>query len=166
MSRQKNVLLTYQILYVSQQDLSQAAFFAQHLLDKALHFEPWEARWQSYLHQGAYMTAMVVAYGRPFTESRGYPRFPAKLLQNLTPEEKDLHSSLLSLRNKIYAHTDLIERKVRPIFFNDKPSAIEALPPMRMSASELKSVRLPISKISHSINAKLHELVPEVREET
>ena len=36
MTPQKNALLTYQVLYVAQQDLSQAAFFAKHV-EQTLH---------------------------------------------------------------------------------------------------------------------------------
>jgi hypothetical protein len=165
MTRKENLILTYQILYVSQQDLSHAAFFADHMLEKSSHAESWEVNWKEYLHQVAYMTAMVTAYGRPFTECRGKPQFPARVLKNLIPEEKLLHNSLLDLRNKVYAHTELAERKVRPIIFNNKPSAIEVLPSMRMSASELIAVRHLIKKISISIDARLKELAPDIQGE-
>ena len=166
MTPQKNALLTYQVLYVAQQDLSQAAFFAQHLLDKGWHYEPWEVRWQTYLHQGAYMTSMVVAYSRSFTESRGFPKFPTRLLQSLTAEDRVLHKRLLGLRNGIYAHTDVEARKVRPFVHEGRPNAIEVLPPMRMTSADLQHVRALISKISHAVIAKLHELAPEVGERT
>ena len=158
-------LATYQLLHVAQQDLSQAAFFADHLRRQGWHAEPWEVSWQDYLHQGAYMTSMVVAYARPFTESRGWPKFPSRLLR-LDQEQKLLHKRLLQLRNEIYAHTDVAARKIRPIVFEGKPSAIEVLPPMRMSPSELLAVRKLIFGIGEAVNIRLEELAKLVGERT
>jgi hypothetical protein len=159
----KNLLETYQLLHVAQQDLSQSAFFADHLLNKGWHFEPWEVAWQTYLHQGAYMTAMVIAYSRPFTESRGFSKFPNKLLQ-LDSKEKELHKRILDLRNEIYAHADVASRKIRPIIFNGSPNAIEALPPMSMSQSDMLEIRCLISKISISVKNRILELSELVAE--
>lgn len=159
------MVATYQLLHVAQQDLSQAAFFADHLRQQGWHAEPWEGSWQDYLHQGAYMTAMVVAYARPFTGSRGWPKFPARLLR-LDAEQKLLHERLLQLRNELYAHSDVAARRARPIMFKGKPNAIEALPPMRMSATELLAVRKLILTISQGVNARLEELSRDVGEQT
>ena len=51
----------YEVLYVAQEDLAQATYFASHLLKKGWHFEPWERRWTTYMQQSAYTTALVVA---------------------------------------------------------------------------------------------------------
>ncbi len=160
-----NAHQTYQILHVAQLDLSQAAFFADHLITQGWHFETWETNWRTYLHQSAYVTAMVVAYSRPFTESRGWPKFPTRLLQ-LDPDKKKLHKRLLDLRNQVYAHTDVAARKIRPIVFKGKPTAIEVLPPMRFTNEEISAIRQLIVTISHAIQAKLQELSTIVAEQT
>ena len=55
-----------------------------------------------------YETTMIVAYARPYTNSRGtilsvsLKRTGAKL----TEEQKELHQTLLELRNKVFAHSD------------------------------------------------------------
>lgn len=165
-SPKRNDRETYQLLHVAQQDLSQAAFFADHLLTQCWHFEPWETTWREYLHQSAYVTAMVVAYGRPFTESRGWPKFPTRILKVLDQDQKKVHERLLALRNEVYAHTDVSARKVRPIIFNGKPTAVEVLPPMRFDAEELRSIRQLVSTISHAIQAKLQELSVFVADKT
>src|SRR5881394_1195503 len=54
---------------------------------------------------------MVVAYCRPFSgNDQGLetkiPRLPLRTLQVLTPEERELHGTLLEERNTILAHSD------------------------------------------------------------
>jgi hypothetical protein len=157
----RHALQTYQLLYVAQQDLSQAAFFCDHLLHKGWAREPWQGRWQTYLHQGAYVTAMVVAYCRPFTVSRGWPKFPTRLLQ-LNADEKILHQQLLDLRNAVYAHSDVEARKIRPIAFGGLPTAIEVLPSMRFPLERLQAIRQMIRLVSVNIQARLEELSPSL----
>lgn len=51
--------------------------------------------------------AAVVAYWRPFSESKGLPKLSFKRLGIIpTEEEQDLHSALRTQRNKVVAHTD------------------------------------------------------------
>lgn len=106
---------------------------------------------------------MVIAYCRPFTDSRGWPKFPKRLLR-LTPEERELHERLLSLRNAVYAHSDIEARNIRPVWLNEHPTAVEALPPMRFSMAELESIRKLIYLICMNIAGKLDELFPSVKE--
>lgn len=59
-------------------------------------------------------TAFVVAYNRPFVESRGGRKLSLKRINvQLTKDEEALHAKLLLLRNKIYAHTDMDYAHVR-----------------------------------------------------
>lgn len=55
-----------------------------------------------------YETTMVVAYGRPFSQSRN--RLPVFAWKHagvkLTDEEKTLHEKLITHRNKLHAHSD------------------------------------------------------------
>lgn len=162
--KNNNLLLTYQVLHLSQIDLSQSAFYADHLCSQQMHHEPWEIDWKEYWHQMAYMTAMIISYSRPFSPGRGLPNFPSKLLKDLTVDEKSLHEQLLSLRNRIYAHTDLDFKKVRPIIHNGIPTAIESHPQLRMTASEIKNVRKLIQKISIAIQDKISEISCNNRE--
>ena len=129
---ERNAKQTYALFYAGQQDLDQAAFYANHLQSKGWYLEPWEGSWQNYLHQAAYVTSMVICYGRPFTESRGWPKFPKRILRVLITEQKQLHRHLLDLRNGVYAHTDVAARKNRPITLGEHPSAIEVIPPLKL----------------------------------
>ncbi|QKK01287.1 MAG: hypothetical protein HND55_00690 [Pseudomonadota bacterium] len=162
---ERNAQQTYALLYAGQQDLSQAAFYADHLQSKGWYLEPWEGSWQDYLHQAAYVTSMVISYSRPFTESRGWPKFPKRILRVLDTEQKQLHRHLLDLRNEVYAHTDIAARKNRPITLGGQPSAIEVIPPLKCSADELMQVRILIRDISLEIERKLAELAETVAKE-
>jgi len=161
--QKNNNLTTYQLLHVAQQDLSQAAFFADHLRLNRWSAEPWEVNWKQYLHQCAYMTAMVTAYCRPFTIARGFPKFPSRLLK-LDNEQRELHERLLALRNEVYAHSDIKSRKVRPMSRNGSRTTVEVLPPMRMSEEELMAVRILITHISQAIQERMSVVRPLVSE--
>ncbi|WP_421993991.1 hypothetical protein [Roseococcus sp.] len=60
----------------------------------------------AYFHQTVYMTSLVVTYARPFTKSEGWPDFPGRMLRIYDAEERQLHATLLSWRDEIYAHSD------------------------------------------------------------
>ena len=55
-----------------------------------------------------YETTMIVAYARPFLDSRGkIPQLSFKMAgAKLTDEQKGLHRRLLTVRNKVIAHSD------------------------------------------------------------
>lgn len=52
-------------------------------------------------------TALVVAYGRPFTRTRSDPCLPAGALKVLSPELTETHAYLLEARHKVYAHSEI-----------------------------------------------------------
>lgn len=65
-----------------------------------------------------YETTMVVAYGRPFAESRGHGApFAWKHIKpgfELEPHEAVLHEKLMECRNKLHAHSDGDFTKIVP----------------------------------------------------
>ena len=155
----------YKRLYVAQEDLRQAASFAAYILKNAWHFYPWERRWTTYMKQSAYTTAFVVSYARPFTQSRGWPRIPKKLVP-YDQEQKALHERILTLRNEVYAHTDVENRDVRPYKILGQPSAIEMLPPMRLSKEETEKILQMIRLTNDAISIRLAQLIDAVQDET
>lgn len=69
-------------------------------------------------HYWAYHTAIVAAYGRPFTENKPLGRLPAApVLRTLTPEQRELHEAILENRNAVAAHSDL---RARPVYYMPK----------------------------------------------
>ncbi len=157
----------YELLYVAQEDLDQASFYARHLLKKGWHFVLWESRrrWTTYMQQSAYTTALVVAYSRPFVESRGWPKFPRRLIQ-YSPNQKKLHESVLNLRHEVYAHSNVGSRRIRPMKINGHPSAIEFLPAMRLTKEETEDLLEMISITRSTIHARLEKLIDTVASET
>jgi len=105
-ARQRASQQRYALLFVAQQDLLQARSFAAHLIEHGWHYEPWEKHSSIYVQQAAFATALVLAYCRPFTVARGWPKFPTGLLAH-TLDEKALHERLDALRNAVYAHSDV-----------------------------------------------------------
>jgi hypothetical protein len=55
-----------------------------------------------------YETTLVIAYGRPFSQSRGeVPPLTMKMVKlKLSKERQELHDRLVEMRNKITAHSD------------------------------------------------------------
>jgi len=155
----------YKRLYVAQEDLRQAASFAAYILKNGWHFHPWERRWTTYMKQSAYTTALVISYARPFTESRGWPRIPKRLVP-YDQEQKALHERILTLRNEVYAHTDVEKRDVRPSKILGRPSAIEMLPSMRLSKEETEKILQMIRLTNDAISIRLAQLIDAVQDET
>jgi hypothetical protein len=152
----------YALLHVAEEDLRQANFFAAHILKKGWHFEPWEKRWSVYMQQAAFTTALATAYSRPFTESRGWPKFPMRLLKAFDTEQQKLHKRVLKLRSLVYAHSDVGNRFNRPVSLEGYPTAIEALPPMRFTREEIATLQSMITIAQESIRARKHQLITSV----
>lgn len=55
-----------------------------------------------------YETTAILAYARPFSESRGgFPKLSLKMIGvQLDDQNKELHENLLDLRNRVVAHSD------------------------------------------------------------
>ena len=86
----------YSRLYVSRMDLEAAGLSLSMLIKKGWHAKPWQRRGSVYAQQSAYVTAFVVAYARPFTQSHGWPKFPSELML-FTDKELELHGQIIAL---------------------------------------------------------------------
>ena len=155
----------YQRLTVWRHDLSEAAYFAGFLLKKGWHFDPWDKkiRWPTYMQQAAFTTALVAAYCRPFVETRNGAVLSMKLAP-YTDGEHELHEKLKSLRNTVYAHSDIELRQVRPVSFNGRATAIERLPSLKLTRGETERTLAMIAKTSKAIGEKIQDLIARVEE--
>lgn len=63
-------------------------------------------------HYGAYHTAIVNAYARPFTENKPLGRIAPSVRKILSADERELHDELLVERHTAAAHSDLTARPV------------------------------------------------------
>lgn len=155
----------YARLHVALHDLYQARSFASHIEKKGWHFEPWERRWTTYMQQSAFTTALAIAYSRPFTESRGWPKFPSRFLSVYDEKQRNLHKRILKLRNLVYAHSDIGTRFIRPVDFGGFATAIEALPTMRFTKEEIECILAMIALLETAIRERLQQLIGAVSDE-
>ncbi len=125
----------YTKLYASADDLRLARQWAQHIQKKRYFHKPW-ARGKVYLRQSAYVTALVVAYGRVFAPGRGGYNFPKRLVPYDDAERK-LHERLLDLRHKVHAHSDLDKWNVRPWSIDGFSTAIVGQPTHLIDEADL-----------------------------
>ncbi|MCX7321966.1 MAG: hypothetical protein NT113_21660, partial [Hyphomicrobiales bacterium] len=84
-----------------QQALSASAFL--HELDEGEEYSKVDLR-----RFRCFETTLVIAYTRPFTQSKGgYPPLTMKMIDfHPTPENRALHDQLMQMRNQIVAHSD------------------------------------------------------------
>src|SRR6185312_5754397 len=156
---------TYALLHVSEEDLRQASFYASHLLKKGWHSEWYERRGTVYYQQAAYTTALVMAYTRPFTQTRGGSSLHGKTIAGFSEEQKAQHKRMKVLRDNIYAHTDIPTRRVRPVSFAGYPSAIETVPPMRLHKAEVEHLQTMIALVQKSIGEQKRGLLHAISAE-
>jgi hypothetical protein len=94
------------VLWVAAQDLELAKEYAQTILKQRWHHQFFEVRRSTYIRQSAFTSALVLAYCRPFTQSRGFPCVPERVLA-MNSSDKALHKIILKLRNKFHAHSEV-----------------------------------------------------------
>lgn len=115
------------------------------------------------MQQAAFTTALIAAYCRPFVETRN----GAVLSMRLAPyseNERELHEKLRSLRNTIYAHSDIDLRQVRPASINGRATAIVRSPSLKLTREETVRILSMIAKASKAIDEKLQDLIARVEE--
>jgi len=118
-----------------------------------------------------YETTFIVAYSRPFTESRGgLPRLSYKALGvRLTKFTRSIHESILAKRDKIFAHSDpsAVDYYASVMNFR-RPDGSEfsVLGPTRfregfeLDETELRRANVLAECLLHTISSLLHEMHP------
>ncbi|WEQ54782.1 hypothetical protein LV564_11460 [Komagataeibacter nataicola] len=152
-------------LVASASDIGFARDAAEHLLKKKWYNRmPW-SRGKVYFHQSAYVTTLVVSYGRVFeVGKRGY-NFPNKLLR-YEADEKVLHTKLLSLRNKVHAHSDLDRWSVRPWHADGFSTEIVGQPFHVIEEADIRLFLAMTSKLLTRISVRHEEIVAPYRAAT
>jgi len=155
-------LRLYERLYVSALDLARARYYAKFLLKKGWHSNPWERRGSLYLQQSAFTTALIVSYGRPFTNSNGWPKFPPSLLK-LSDTQLALHFKLIKLRHQVYAHSDSVSFEIKPVYnFEGAHFDVVGEPFRKLESDECEEVAVITTKVIENIGQKLASLRPSV----
>jgi hypothetical protein len=129
----------FERLQASINDFAQAKFCVRYLLKKKWHYGPWERRMSIYEQQTAFVTALIVAYARPFTRSKGWPNFPKRLVPYDT-EQWLIHEKVLALRDEIFAHSDSQHFKFDPFQAHNFRTTIERVPFVVLSAENTEII--------------------------
>jgi len=107
-------------------------------------------------------TALVVAYARPWIDSRGQSvadrAVPASLLRSLTSNQRKTHDFLLHLRNKEVAHSDADVLDLHLRLYPDGHSAIFRTSREAFTRADLKYIRRIIEKLESEIDRRCVEL--------
>ena len=151
----------YEKLWVSWQDIVFADYCAGVLLKKGWHAHPWERRGTIYKQQVAFTTALITAYARPFTGSKGWPKLPPDLIAAYDEQEKALHAQILRQRHTIYAHSDGGSYSVRPWLVSGFNSALVKGPSLRITAEEAAMLQTMASKLFVAMGARMRDMVRE-----
>ena len=97
------------------QAMSAASFLLQEVEDEVLYGL---ADWRRFR---CYETTMVVAYARPFSQSKGkVPRLGWKTLGvELSADELSLHDKVIAHRNTLYGHSDADAVELRTLYLHE-----------------------------------------------
>jgi hypothetical protein len=145
-------------LHVSSLDLNFAQYCVGVILKKGWHCQPWEKRGSIYQQQSAFMSALVIAYARPFTKSRDWPKFPSEL-KKFDSEENTLHDHMIELRNSVYAHSDSKNYSVTPWRSGNFSTDIVGGPALRVGAEQAALLRQMINKLQLAIQRRMSQIV-------
>jgi hypothetical protein len=143
---------------VSHDDIAFARYCATVLLKKGWHNQPWERRGKVYEQQAAYTTALVTAYGRPFTKSKGWPPFPENLI-TYDHQERLLHDQIIKMRHTVYAHSDSASYKILSGRIGTSQTTIIRRPALCITADNTKLFLAMSDKLLSSISARMESLL-------
>ena len=153
----------YGKLYVSSYDISIACQAARFLKKKGWHGYTFMRRGSTEIQQIAHTTTMIVAYSRPFKPGRSSGMtFPERLLQPYSAEEREMHTRLLILRDKVHAHMDVDSYNIRPLD-NEYIKSIENLPYTNFSADEIDRFLSMTDGLRDRLHARMEEIHASAR---
>jgi hypothetical protein len=157
-------LRLYRRLYLARIDLDEAKATVAELLARRLPLprsKPPSALLMSLT------TALVVAYARPFANSRGVSdvadkSVPGALLRVLSSGERHLHDALLDIRNKEMAHSDadILEISIKLIDGDDV--GIFRDPRRPFQRRTLQVISRMLEKLNRALDQRCEELRTEL----
>ena len=107
----------------------------------------------------AFTTSIVVSYARPFINSRGDSRtadriVPERLVQVLTPTEREFHKVVLEVRNREVAHSDADILELTLELFPSGDGAISRVTREPLLGRDLRMLSRMITKLSEEIDRR------------
>lgn len=143
-------LKMYGKLDAAARDLHDAIAFGAFIIKKGWKAKPW-GRGSTYLQQSAFMTGMMVSYGRAFTRSDGWPKLPSEFMSLYDADEAALHDSVMTQRHQIYAHSDSVSYPIKPwkSDYHSRPLCLHSGGMFRRTCSSpvFRSFRLGLRKL-------------------
>lgn len=164
MCGQMNQKKLYEKLVVSSADFKLAEQYAKFLLKKGWHSTPHERRGSTYMQQSAFTTALIVSYSRPFTQSRGWPKFPDNLV-TYDEQMMRIHCHFLELRHQVYAHSDASRYSIRLWDHPDFQTEILGAPFLLLTQLECETLIRMITAITELLYpeiSRLRQILPHV----
>lgn len=153
-------LRLYRRLYIARIDLEEARATVDDLLARRIAIPRSKPPSALLL---AMNTALVVAYARPFVQSRGQSEtaektVPGILLRGLTAREREIHDALIVMRNKEIAHSDADVLDMSLDLFEDGDGAIfkSSREPFRRPV--LRSIARLVGKLECALLHRCDEL--------
>lgn len=153
-------LRLYRRLHLSYNDLDEAKATVEELLRARL---PVPRREPPSALLMALTTALVVAYARPFVNSRGESKFaersvPGSLLRVLTSRQREIHNYLLNVRNREVAHSDADRSEIYLQLYPNGHGAIFRAARAPFLRAELKDIHRIITKLMKEVDHRCDEL--------
>lgn len=92
----------------------------------------------------ALQDTIIISYSRPFKRSEPFGELDSRYLDILDRDTKNFHNKIISLRDKVIAHSDWSDRKVQIVPIGNKPTSNSD--PNKEVAIQISTKRLPISE--------------------
>ena len=156
----QSALRLYRRLYLSYNDLDEAKATVEELLRARLPL-PRQDPPSALLM--ALTTALVVAYARPFVNTRGESKFaersvPGSLRRVLTSRQREVHDYLLNVRNREVAHSDADRSEIYLKLYPDGHGAILRVARAPFLRTELRDIQRIITKLMKEVDGRCEEL--------
>lgn len=156
----QSALRLYRRLYLSYNDLDEAKATAGELMRARLPLPRKDLASPLLM---ALTTALVVAYARPFVNTRGESNFaersvPGSLLRVLTSKQREAHNYLINIRNREVAHSDAERSDIYLKLYPNGHGAIFRVARAPFLRSELKDIQRIIAKLMKEVDGRCEQL--------
>jgi hypothetical protein len=153
-------LRLYRRLYLSYTDLEEAKATVDELLRARM---PLPRRGLPSALLMALTTALVVAYARPFVNTRGESNFaersvPGSLQRVLSSKQREAHNFLLNIRNREVAHSDADRSGIYLKLYPNGHGAIFRAARVPFLRVHLRDIQRIIIKLLKEVNRRCEEL--------
>ena len=145
----------YRRLWTSRNDLEKAKSYTEYILRKRLHSGHIRTK-GAYFQSGAFTTALVISYARTFIDPKGWQD---KLLALSRPsaEQLKLHETLMSMRNELFAHSDLRHYDITPGRFGSMRTETVDATHFELEADEIRLLDHHIGHLCAKISREMME---------